>query len=251
MIAALFTHHQYLRSELLRTLRNRRLFIFSLIFPLVLFYVIAGPNRHDHSLAHTGIPATLYFMVSISSFGTMTAMLSAGARIAAERSTGWNRQLRISPLTARDYFRAKIVTAYLVAIASILLLYGAGISLGVSLSIGRWAGMFVHVLIGLVPLAALGVLLGHLMPYDSTGPVIGGTTALLALLSGTWFPIPDHGFVHDLALQLPPYYLVQAGRIGTGAQAWGAHGWVILGAWTAVLTLLARRAYLRDTGRPR
>lgn len=248
MIAALLTRREYLRSELLRTLRNRRFFILTLIFPLVLFYVIAGPNHHDRSLGHTGIPATLYFMVSISSFGTMTAMLSAGARIAAERSTGWNRQLRISPLTSREYFRAKIVTAYLVAIASILLLYAAGMSLGVSLSLSRWAGMFIHVLIGLIPLAALGVLLGHLMPYDSTGPVIGGTTAVLALLSGTWFPIPAHGFVHDLALQLPPYYLVEAGRIGIGGQAWGAHGWVVLTAWTAVLTLLARRAYLRDTG---
>ena len=35
----------YLRYEVLRSLRNRRFFVFSLGFPLILFYVIAGPNR--------------------------------------------------------------------------------------------------------------------------------------------------------------------------------------------------------------
>ena len=35
----------YARYELTRTFRNRRLFIFSFGFPLVLFYAIAGPNR--------------------------------------------------------------------------------------------------------------------------------------------------------------------------------------------------------------
>ena len=34
----------YTRFELLRTFRNRRFFVFSLGFPLVLYYVIAGPE---------------------------------------------------------------------------------------------------------------------------------------------------------------------------------------------------------------
>jgi ABC-2 type transport system permease protein len=35
----------YTRFELVRTFRNLRLLIFSLGFPLILFFVIAGPNR--------------------------------------------------------------------------------------------------------------------------------------------------------------------------------------------------------------
>ena len=41
----------YARYELVRTFRNRRLFIFSLGFPLVLYYAIAGPNRQNHDFA--------------------------------------------------------------------------------------------------------------------------------------------------------------------------------------------------------
>ena len=37
----------YVRYELLRLIRNKRFFIFSLIFPLALFLVIAGSNRHQ------------------------------------------------------------------------------------------------------------------------------------------------------------------------------------------------------------
>ena len=40
----------YMRYELLRTFRNRRFFILSLGFPLVLYFVIAGPNRNVQSL---------------------------------------------------------------------------------------------------------------------------------------------------------------------------------------------------------
>ena len=108
----------YTRYELLRTMRNRRFFVLSLGFPLVLYFLIAGPTRNVHNLDGTGISAPMYFMVGMVAFGTMSSMLSCGARIAAERAVGWNRQLRISPLSTRSYFRAKVLTAYLMALLS-------------------------------------------------------------------------------------------------------------------------------------
>ena len=56
----------YARYELLRTFRNRRLYILSIAFPLVLYSVIAAPNRHEHSLGSTGISAPVYFMVGLA-----------------------------------------------------------------------------------------------------------------------------------------------------------------------------------------
>jgi ABC-2 type transport system permease protein len=81
----------YLRFEILRTLRNRRFFFLALGFPLVLYFLIAGPNRNVGDLSKSGLSAPLYFMVGLAAFGTMNAMLSAGARIAGERAVGWNR----------------------------------------------------------------------------------------------------------------------------------------------------------------
>jgi len=239
----------YMRYELLRTLRNRRFFVLSLAFPLILYLLIAGSQHNVSDLAGTGLSAPLYFMVGLASFGTMVAMLSSGARIAAERAVGWNRQLRITPLSPRTYFRAKVITAYMMALLSLLGLYIAGAALGVRLSADEWLKMTALIVIALVPFAALGILLGHLLTPDSIGPALGGGVSLLAFLGGAWFPIPSHGFLHDVAQFLPSYWLVQASHVALGGHAWPARAWIVMVAWTVVLSALAARAYRRDTER--
>ncbi len=239
----------YTRYELLRTLRNRRFLALSLGFPLVLFFAIAGPSRNVHDFAGSGISEPLYYMVGLASFGTMGAMLSTGGRIAGERAVGWNRQLRISPLTPGAYVGVKVLTAYMMAAISLLALYAAGASLGVSLSAAEWLKMTGLILIGLVPFAALGIAIGHTLTPDSIGPAIGGSISLLAFLGGTWFPLGHHGFLHDLAQYLPSYWLVQASHVALGGRPWSALGWAVIGAWTLVLSIIAVRAFRRDTAR--
>jgi ABC-2 type transport system permease protein len=238
----------YLLFELRRTFRNRRFFFFSLGFPLVLYFLIAGPNRGETNLAHTGLSAPLYFMVGLAAFGTMNAMLAAGARISGERAVGWNRQLRITPLTTRTYFRAKVATGYVMAGITLGALYAAGAILGVSMTGNEWLRMTALILVGLLPFAALGIVFGHLLTPDSIGPVMGGTTALLALLGGTWFPLSGAVMTH-VGEALPSYWLVQAGHVGLGGSGWTRTGWVVMVVWTVGAAVTARWAYRRDTKR--
>jgi ABC-2 type transport system permease protein len=239
----------YIRFELLRTFRNRRFFIFSFGFPLILFYAIAGPNRHTQSISGTGIPLRLYYMIGLAAFGSMNAMLSTGARIASERASGWNRQLRITPLSTRTYFRAKVLTGYIVALLALLLLFAAGRTLGVTLPGHVWLHMLWLMLICLVPFAVIGILIGHLVSSESIGPVIGGSIALFAFLGGVWFPITGGGFLPKLAQALPSYWLVQASHVAIGGSGLTTHGLIVLAIWTIVVGALARRAYRRDTKR--
>src|SRR6202050_5255321 len=204
----------YTRYELLRTLRNRRFFLLSLGFPLILFFVIVSPNRHVSDFDGSGISFPLYYMVGLASFGTMSAMLSCGGGVAAERAVGWNRQLRITPLSPRAYFRVKVLTGYMMALISLLALYAAGVSLGVSLTAAEWLRMTGLILVGLIPFAALGILLGHLLAPDSIGPAMGGGISLLALLGGTWFPLAKHGFLHALSQAIPSYWLLSGNNGG-------------------------------------
>jgi len=225
----------YTRFELLRTFRNRRFLLFSLGFPLVLFVFIALPGRNEHDFGGSGIDLPLYFMVGLTSFGTMMAMVSSGARIANERQTGWTRQLRITPLTTRAYFRAKVLTAYAMACTTIALLFVAGVAIGVRMPADEFA--------------ALGVLLGHVITVDSIGPATGGIVSLLAIVSGTWFPVPDRGLLHDVAQMLPSYWLNQASHVSLGGGGWSTTGWIVVAGWTVLLARLARYAYRRDTQR--
>lgn len=239
----------YTRFEVSRAFRNRRFFLFSVAFPLLMYYAIAAPNRDVQDFGGSGIDAPLYFMVGLTAFGTMNAVLACGARIAAERSLGWNRQLRLTPLTARAYFRTKVLTAYLTALITIALLYAAGASLGVRISAGSWVEMTVLILIGLIPFAGLGIVIGHLLSIDSIGPAMGGTTAVLGLLGGVWFPIGATGALHYIAIALPSYWLVQASQVAIGGAAWGATGWAVVTLWSVGAALLAAWAYRRDTQR--
>ena len=236
----------YTRFELLRAIRNRRFFIFSLVFPALLYVLIAGPQKNDQL---GGIPAALYFLAGMVTFGTMNAMLGSGARIAGERSVGWTRQLRITPLKPSSYFITKLLTAYMMASLTIVVLYALGIMDGVSMSLKDWLEMTALILIGLAPFGALGIVLGHLLNIDSIGPVVGGGGAILAMLGGVWFPITGGGFIYHLARLTPTYWLVQAGHITIGGQPWGWMGWTVIASWTAIATLLAVIAYRRDTGK--
>jgi ABC-2 type transport system permease protein len=238
----------YARAELLRTMRNPRFFIFSLGFPLILYFVIAAPNRNVTDFSGSGISLPLYYMVGLMAFGTMSAVIASGARIAVERQSGWTRQLRITPMRTRTYFGGKILTGYGMAVLTMLLLSISGLILGVSLPAGDWLLMSLLILIGLVPFAVLGILLGHLLNSESVGPAVGGTISILALISGTWFPL-GNGIVHDIVQFLPSYWLVQASHVALGGSAWPPFAWGVVIVWTVVLLWITVRVYRRDTQR--
>ena len=238
----------YVRFEVLRTLRNTRFFIFSLAFPFVLYVVTVSGNRDTKDFAGTGLSFALYYMVGMVSWGAMTASIAGGARIAAERSVGWVRQLRITPLRVPTYFGAKVLSGYVVSALSIALLYVTGFGFGVRLPFDAWLRMTVLILVGLVPFAILGIWMGHILTIDSMGPALGGSSALFALLGGSWGPIAgDTGWLHDLVQLIPSYWLVQAGHSAFTGEWWPVKAWVVLLVWSLVLGRLARRAYLRDT----
>jgi ABC-2 type transport system permease protein len=237
----------YLRFEVLRTFRNRRFFIFSLIFPLLLFYFIAGPQRNSKL---DGIAFAAYYLGGMASFGTTAAMLANGGRIAGERSVGWNRQLRMTPLKPSTYFAAKLVGSYLMAALTVVLLLLAGLTLGVHekpLGVVEMAG---YVAVGLLPFAALSIFIGHKFTTDSIGPILGGGVALLSIIGGAYGPLSgSSGFMFNLSRATPTYWLVQAGHTLIGGPGWPLRGWVTIALWTVILGRLALASYQTDTKR--
>lgn len=238
----------YLRYELLRTVRNRRFMLFSLGFPVVLYLLIAAPSRHVTDLAHTGISAPLYYLAGLISFGAMSAMLGSGARIATDRQAGWHRQLRTTPLDPRQYLRAKVLTGYAMAVLTVAVLDACAVGLGVAMPAGRWLAMTGLILLGLAPFAGMGIVLGHVVRADTTGPAIGGLLSLLAFLGGAWFPVTG-GVLRAIGEALPSWWLVQASRVALHGAAWPTLGWVVVAAWAVALSGAARWAYRRDTAR--
>ncbi len=240
-------HPTYLRYELLRNVRNWRFMVFSLAYPVILYFVVTSPQRHA---TFDGVAFPVYFMAGMAAVGTMIAVISSGARIAVDRSAGWTRQLRLTPLTPGDYLGARVVCGFAMALLVIVFVSLSGTALGVHLSFGAWLTMIGLMLVGLIPLTVLGILLGHLVTPDSMAPAAGGTVMLLALLGGAYgFLVAESGAVFDLIKALPSYWIVQAGKTALAGHSWPAEGWIVIAAWTAVLVPLSVFVYKRDTSR--
>ena len=237
----------YLRYEVLRNFRNWRFLFLTLTFPLVLYLSVASANRHA---TINGIAFTVYFMAAMATLGTMASVVSSAAVIAADRSTGWTRQMRITPLTVGTYFGARVLNGYLRAVLTIVLVGLAGTALGVRLSATQWVTVVGLLLVGLIPFAVLGILLGHLLKADSSAVAMGGIVTLFALLGGVYgFQIAKSGPMFQVIKAIPSYWLVQAAKAAIGHGGWPAEGWIVIAVWTLLLAALAVFVYQRDTHR--
>jgi ABC-2 type transport system permease protein len=240
----------YFRYEFLRLWRNKRFAFFTLVFPLGLFLAVGLSNKDATvTFGSVTLKFLLFYMVGMAGYGAMLAAISGGARIAAERQVGWNRQLRLTPLRVPTYFAAKILTSYAMALISIVVLFLAGLIFGVHVPVGRWGEMVGLILIALLPFIALGIIVGHLLTVDSIGPAVGGGGAAFAFLGGIWFPLTNGSGLQKIAEYIPSYWISQAARVGVGASAWPAKAWLVIAVWTVVLAVIAARVFQRDTKR--
>jgi ABC-2 type transport system permease protein len=239
------THFRY---EVLRVLRNRVFYAVTLALPLVLFFGVASGQRHA---TFNGTSFPLYFMTAMAVYGSMFAVVGPGARIARDTAGGWTRQLRITPLRARTDLTAKMVTAYLLALPTLVLLYVAGASLGVRLAASQWLELTGLILVGLAPFVVIGFVLGYLLPVDALTPALGGIVVLFSLFGGVYgFELAKSGPMFDVMKALPSYWLVQAGKsVVLSGGGWPAEAWLVIAAWTVVLVPIAGFAYRRTAAR--
>ena len=87
------------------------------------------------------------------------------------------------------------------------------------------------ILVGLVPFAVLGILLGHLLTVDSMGPAIGGYGAVRPPRRGLGPAADERRRSLQLAKSLPSYWLVQAGKTARRRRLAG-RGWIVIVVWT-------------------
>lgn len=239
---------RYTGLEAARALRNRRYLVFTVVMPLVFFLLWANLFGNDG----TGRGSTkAYLMTSMAGYGCLTAAVSAGGRIAVERASGWNRQLRLTALPPWSYLVGKVATSMLIAIPSILLVFLAGrVIEGVRLPASAWLLAGVCTWLALIPFAALGVVIGYLAGPDAAQAMIPVFSIGLSLLGGLWIPVTvmPH-WMAQAARAFPSYWLGDLARSALASTALSVTAVLVLAAWTAVLGALAVRLFRRETAR--
>jgi ABC-2 type transport system permease protein len=238
----------YTRTEILRTFRNPRYLIFAFAFPLVLLLVFQGTYGKGKL---SGVPVAAYIMVSMATFGSLSAVFASGGRIALEREIGWNRQLRLTALSGRAYVSGKSLAGFAVAVPAMVAVFVVSrFANHVTLPLTRWLLVGVSILVALLPIAALGIWVGYISKAESMQAISGGVYSLLSLFGGLWIPIV--AFPHWLRFVckcLPVYWVAQSGRQALIGQWIGWIGFGVLAGWTAVFGVLAATGYRRATTR--
>jgi ABC-2 type transport system permease protein len=242
---------QYLVLETKRALRNPRALIFGIVFPVVLFLVYKSLYGNG-TIPMNGKPVSTaaFLMVNMAAFGGFMASMNTGARTAVERSVGWQRQLRLTPLTPRGYLIAKTGVAMVVALPSIALVAVVGYATGVHLGGAAWFQIVIGLWVATLPFAVLGLLIGQLADADSLQVYSGGIMLLFSLAGGLWIPISlfPHWF-GNIAKILPSYWLADIGHSALAGNTDLGQAIIALAIWLVVLAVAVGRRYQRDSAR--
>ncbi|MFI1969207.1 ABC transporter [Streptomyces cinnamoneus] len=180
-----------IKLEITRTLRNKKFMFFSVIYPAALYLMIAGGASTSEVVEGTGLTLPLLMMVSMASFGAITAVLVGNSeRIAKEREKGWVRQLRLTSLPGRGYVTAKVASAAVVSLPSILVVFVVAATVKDVRFDGVWQWFALTGVIwaGSIVFAALGVAVGYLATGDAVRPITFIIYFGLSMLGGLWMP---------------------------------------------------------------
>ena len=179
-----------LRLEIRRLLRNRRTVIFALIFPVV-FFLAFGLNRPTRTVpVRRTATCPRSVMISMALYGAVLATTSGGAMVSIERAAGWSRQLRLTPLSPVAYIVIKMLTAMVLGLASVVVVFAVGGLTGKpSMPMYLWIVSAACVWIGSLVFAAFGLFMGYLLPTENVMQFLGLGLALLSFAGGLFIPL--------------------------------------------------------------
>ncbi|MEU4249400.1 ABC transporter permease [Amycolatopsis sp. NPDC026612] len=241
----------YLFTEIRRNFRAPRFLVFVIAFPVLMFLLQASVFVKASDPQHAEFAAIV--MINMMTFGAFAAANTSGGRLALERALGWQRQLRLTPLTGFGYLGGKALSGMLVGLPALILVPLLAVTVeGVHLDAAGWVRIFLGVFLGTLPLVLLGLLIGQFGTPDSMQPISMIVTLGMGFLGGLWIPIETMpGWMHDVAQIMPTYWVLQVARPAVTSDMVvslpTAAG--VLGAWTVVLGALVIRRYRKDSAR--
>ncbi|MDQ0415999.1 ABC-2 type transport system permease protein [Croceifilum oryzae] len=226
------------KIELLRTFRNRKSIFFTLLMPII-FYFIMSQNGAEKM---GGVEWKAYFLISMTAYGLMgSSIFNLSLRLVQERTQGWSHQLKITPLPPSTYFAAKVSVQLLVNLGQIVVMFLVGhFANSVELTAGQWIGAGFWLLLGSVPFLAIGTLLGTMDKVETAQIVNQIVTLGLSFLGGIFYPMSLFPEWLRKFGELTPSYLMGNGAwniLGNQPVDWG--GVAILAIYFVLFTGLA------------
>ena len=194
------------RWEQLTFWRNPAAAIFTGAFPVMFLVIFGTLNRGSKIGFYGGVPANQYFVPAIISFSVMSACYTAVAmQLVNRRETGVLKRMRATPLPAWVVIASQILNSLLVALLVGVLVGGLGVVFyDLRVYWARLPLLLLVMLLGGLAFAALGILVGSLVPNADAAPGIVNFVFLpLVFLSGAFYAINPASSVAQIMQWLP------------------------------------------------
>jgi ABC-2 type transport system permease protein len=235
----------FTKFEIVRTFRNSKFLMFLVAMPVGLYLVFTMVKVGDSSgiSEQDGYLQTMIAMAVYAA--TASAMYATGPELAQERASGWIRQVLVTPLSFASWMGAKVIQGLVLTIpGTAAVAVVAAVVHGVNMPVGHWALLVVVVVIGSIPFALLGQIIGQLLKNQSASAGQLFILFGLSFLGGLFLPYSTlPASVQQIGRFTPTYHLVEACRevVAGQAVAW-THpaaiaisavviGVVVLGLW--------------------
>ncbi|MFD3946390.1 ABC transporter permease [Streptomyces sp. NPDC058579] len=231
----------YVRLEVRRSLRDVGFAIGSIGVPVMMYLLFTNLGT-DEAVWKTAS------MVGMAAYGAVNAALSVGTGIAEDRSVGWLRQLRITPMTPRQVVIGRALTGSVIVLPALtaVLLAGAVVN-GVRMAAWQWAAVALALWLGSLPFTLLGLGNGYRLSAQTTGVVNVACNLGLAVVGGLWFPVelfPD--WLRVVSSYTPTNRFAELGRALTEGSAPGLAAIAVITVWALLFGLYATDSYRRS-----
>jgi ABC-2 type transport system permease protein len=205
------------RRGVVRTLRQRALLVFPMIFPLILFAINGSALGPATRIPHFPTDNYRDFLIAMTFVqGAMFVSISAGVDLARDIESGFLNRLALTPLRGEAMLVGQLGGALVIGIIQAVVYLLVGLASGVTLSSGVGGALVLLVLSILISFAFAS--LGALMALRfGTGEAVQGIFPLLFVtlfLSSSSLPrnLIKAAWFRDIATYNPVSYLIEGIR---------------------------------------
>jgi ABC-2 type transport system permease protein len=183
----------------------------------------------------------------MAAFGAVGGALMNGIIVVQDRSIGWLRQLRITPLSPGRVVVGRGLTGMIATLPAILVVCVLGGAIeGIGLPVARWVEIVALLWVGTAPFALLGLGIGYLITAQAAQPVMGLLNFGMSILGGLWVPATEFpGFLRQVSKVVPTSGYGNIARQVAANSTPHAFDVAVLAGWFVVFGVLAAFAYRR------
>ena len=224
--------------NLKRHLLNGPSLVFSMFLPILLFLLFGALQDYGAVMLKNG-NVTAYVMVGMAVYGGITAAVSTVGTTVVEQSTGWGRQLALTPLTGTQLLLSQCVVILFRAAFPVAAVFITGALTSAEMDARSWALTFVLSVLVTLPFGFYGMIFGQLFKSDSAVNISSSALVLLAFAGNAFMPLPE--FLMPFARFTPMYGAVSLARhpLSDGVQAISeAPGFVEDPLWYAIANVV-------------